>query len=114
VPSSREQLDFVLDQMSGAGAISARAMFGEYGIYCDGKIVALFCDDRLFVKPTPAGRAFARSVAEAPPYPGAKPYLAIDERMEDREWLTALIRATASALPAPRKTATPRRPRRRG
>ncbi|MEZ5314308.1 MAG: TfoX/Sxy family protein [Thermoanaerobaculia bacterium] len=68
--SDKGQLAFVLDQMSGAGEVRARAMFGDYGIYCDDRIVALFCDDRLFVKPTESGRALLEEVVEAPPYPG--------------------------------------------
>ncbi len=53
--SSKETIDFLLEQMAGAGTITARKMFGEYGMYCDGKIMALVCDDELFVKrPTPA------------------------------------------------------------
>ena len=73
--SDKSQLDFVLDQIDDAGVVTARSMFGEYGIYCDGKIVALFCDNRLFVKPTQGGRDHVGDVVEAPPYPGAKPYL---------------------------------------
>jgi len=77
-------------------------MFGEYGIWREGKVVALVCDDQLFVKPTAPGRALAADAIEAPAYPGAKPSLLIDaERWDDREWLAALIVATADALPAP-------------
>ena len=99
--SDKKQLDFVLDQMAAAGTVSAKSMFGEYGIYCDGKIVALFCDNRLFVKPTEGGRAFARNVVEAPPYPGAKPYFLIEEKIEDHEWISALVRITAKEAPLP-------------
>src|SRR4051812_11277859 len=66
-------VDFLLDQMGGASTVSARKMFGDYGIYCEGKMVALVCDEQLFIKPTVGGRAFAPALAEAPPYPGAKP-----------------------------------------
>lgn len=55
--SSQGTVDFIVEQTAAAGTVSARKMFGEYGIYCDGRIVALVCDDRLFVKPTPEGRA---------------------------------------------------------
>jgi len=99
--SDKKQLDFVLDQMSAAGVITAKSMFGEYGIYCDGKIVALFCDDRLFVKPTPGGRAFIKDVVEAPPYPGAKPYFLIEDNIDDPEWVSSLIKVTARELPLP-------------
>jgi TfoX/Sxy family transcriptional regulator of competence genes len=91
-----------LVQMSKAGTVTAKSMFGEYGIYCDGKIVALFCDDQLFVKPTQAGKAFIQDPVEAPPYPGAKPYFLVEERVEDRDWISELIRITAKELPPPK------------
>jgi TfoX/Sxy family transcriptional regulator of competence genes len=101
--SDKSQLDFVLDQLRRAGAMTAKPMFGEYGIYCDGKIVALFCDNQLFVKPTKAGKAFIQTPVEAPPYPGAKPYFLIEEQIEDERWASELIRITAQELPAPKK-----------
>ena len=101
--SDKEQLNFAVDQMSGAGDITFKYMFGEYGIYCDGKIVALFCDNQLFVKPTEAGRTYIEKVVEAPAYPGAKPYFLITDRIDDRDWLSELIRCTAQELPPPKK-----------
>jgi TfoX/Sxy family transcriptional regulator of competence genes len=101
--SDKNQLEFALDQMDRAGEITVRSMFGEYGIYCDGKIVALFCDNKLFVKPTQSGRAFIRDPVESSPYPGAKPYFLIEDKIEDRDWLAELIRVTARELPEPRK-----------
>jgi len=78
-------------------------MFGEYALYCNEKVVALICDDRLFVKPTQEGRAFAGPLEEAPPYPGSKPFLLVEEdRFEDRDWMTEFIRITAAALPIPK------------
>lgn len=59
-------IDFLAEQMAGAGVITARKMFGEYGVYCDTKIIALVCDDELFVKPTQAGRAFIKNIEEKP------------------------------------------------
>ncbi len=95
-------MEFLADQMEGAGAISFKKMFGEYALYCDGKVVALVCDNRLFVKPTPGGRAHVGEPVEAPPYPGAKMYFLIEDAFEDREWISALIRITARELPAPK------------
>lgn len=96
-------IDFLITQILGAGFIRARKMFGEYAIYCNEKVVALVCDNKLFVKPTDAGRAFAGQPEEAPPYPGSKPFLLIEEdRWEDRTWMTKLIRVTAAALPVPK------------
>lgn len=102
--SRQETVDFVLDQMAPAGAVSARKMFGEYGIYLDGKMFALVCDDQLFVKPTAAGRALLGGTpAEGAPYPGAKPCFLIDgEMLEDRERLSELARVTARQLPLPK------------
>ena len=102
--TSQSTVDYILEQIAGAGDVVARKMFGEYGVYCDGKMVALVCDDRLFVKPTPDGRAFLGICEEAPPYPTAKPHLVIaGERWDDREWLSTLIRITAAQLPVPVK-----------
>ncbi|MFP3631728.1 TfoX/Sxy family protein, partial [Burkholderia sp. SIMBA_045] len=70
--SHQGTVDFIVEQSALAGTVSARKMFGEYGIYCDGKMVALVCDDRLFVKPTPDGHAFLGACEQAPPYPSAK------------------------------------------
>jgi len=67
--SQQRTTDYIVEQIATAGSVSARKMFGEYGIYCDGKLVALVCDDQLFVKPTKAGRAHIGKVREAPPYP---------------------------------------------
>ena len=95
-------VEFVAAQIENAGEITFRKMFGEYAVYCDGKVVALVCDDQLFVKPTEAGKAFIHNVTEAPPYPGAKLYFLVEEKMEDREWISQLIRLTAEELPEPK------------
>lgn len=94
---------FLITQIADAGVVRSRAMFGEYAIYCDEKVVALVCDDKLFVKPTEAGRAFGGSLEEAPAYPGSKPFLLVEEdRWEDQAWMTELVRITAAALPVPK------------
>ncbi len=96
-----EFVEYVSEQMSDAGQITSRMMFGGCAIYCDGKVVALVGDDRLYVKQTPGGRAFVGDAAEEPPYEGAKPHFLIEEKLDDRHWLSALIRITASELPQP-------------
>ena len=101
--------DYLLEQATGAGAVSTRPMFGEYGVYVDGKMIGSICDDRLYVKPTASGRLHAEPVSEAPPYPGAKPHLLIEaDRWDDAEWLGDLLRITAAELPLPK----PRKPKR--
>jgi len=97
-----QTIDYLLEQLSDVAGVSTRKMFGEYALYCSGKVVALVCNDRLFVKPTEPGRALAAGAPEEPPYPGAKPSLRIDaDRWEDADWLCALIKASADALPTP-------------
>jgi len=102
VASGLHIVEFIAEQMENAGEITYRAMFGEYALYCDGKIMALVCDDQLFVKPTKAGRSFIGDVIEAPPYPGAKPYFLIEDQLEDREWIGNLVRVTVEELPEPK------------
>ncbi|MES3101198.1 TfoX/Sxy family protein [Sphingomonas faeni] len=106
--SDRKTVAFIVDQLAAAGEASAKPMFGEYGLYCDGKMVGLICDDQLFVKPTPGGSAFAGAIDEAPPYPGAKPCLLVDaDRWDDAEWLAELVRISTAELPMPK----PRKPK---
>jgi len=82
-------------------------MFGEFAIYSMGKVVALVCDDQLFVKPTEAGKRFIGKVTESAPYPGAKPHFLIQgDLWEDGDWLSELIRTTAHALPMPKPKPT--------
>jgi DNA transformation protein and related proteins len=100
--SDQSFVEFVADQMSGAGVITHRKMFGEYAVYCDGKVIALVCDNRLYVKPTEGGRVYIDEPVEAPPYTGAKMYFLIEDQFEDREWLEGLIRITARELPVPK------------
>lgn len=97
--SDKSFVEFIVDQIENAGLITYKKMFGEYAVYCEGKVVALVCDNRLFVKPTEGGRAFIVNVVEAPAYPGAKLSFLIDDRFEDREWIGTLIRITSKELP---------------
>ena len=98
--STQSTVDFIIAQMIGAGDISFKKMFGEYGIYCDGKMVASVCDNKLFVKQTVRGRAYIVDVVEAPPYPGAKPsFLISDKKLKDAKWLSELIKITFEELP---------------
>lgn len=95
-------VDFVLDQLQTVEGVSSKKMFGEYGVYSNEKLVGLICDNKLFIKPTNAGRAFIGDVVEAPPYEGAKPSFLIEEKLEDRQWLSELVRLTAKELPEPK------------
>ena len=96
-------IEYVLDQISGAGEVIAKKMFGEYGLYCEGIFFGMVCDNKLFIKPTNAGKNFMGTVTEGIPYPGAKPSLLIEEKLEDRDWLAQLIQITITELPPPKK-----------
>jgi len=101
--TTKNTIEYLLEQIADAGVVSARKMFGEYAVYCDGKVVALVCDDNLYVKPTTAGKKFIGNVSQASPYPGAKPYYLISgEQWEDAEWLSDLISISAAELPLPK------------
>ena len=95
-------VEYIRDQINSDGQVSCKKMFGEYAIYYGEKVVALVCDNQLFVKPTVGGRSLIGSVVEAPPYPGAKPYFLISEQLDDRSWLSGLMQVTASEVPAPK------------
>lgn len=95
-------VEYVLDQLDKDCAVTAKKMFGEYGLFCDGKMFGMICDDRLFVKPTDAGRAFIGNVVEGQPYPGARPIFLIEDRIDDGKWLSELVRITTRELPRPK------------
>ncbi len=103
--TDQSYVDFLCEQGASAGALSFRKMFGEYVLYLDGKVVALVCDNQLFVKPTAEGRAMLGDVAELPPYPGAKAHFRIGAEIDDAEFLQRLLSTTARALPAPKPKA---------
>lgn len=101
--SKQKTVDFILEQVADAGKVSARKMFGEYALYCNGKVVALVCDDQLFVKATKSGKAYLGKAVEAPPYKGAKLcYLITGDKWDDADWLMELIKLTATELPMPK------------
>jgi TfoX/Sxy family transcriptional regulator of competence genes len=100
---------FVVEQASDAGDVRVRRMFGEYALYLGDKVVGLLCDDQAFLKATEGGRALLGRVVEAPPYPGAKPYLLLGEELDDRALLAALLQRTAAEVPEPK----PKKPRKK-
>lgn len=102
--TSQSTIDFLLDQLRGVPAVRASKMFGEYALYCGELVVALVCDDQLFVKITEPGKALlGKRYAEGFAYPGAKASMLIGaDDLEDHDRLAALIRVTAAALPAPK------------
>ena len=102
MPSDLSFVEYVVDQFDEDCAVTYKKMFGEFGLFSGGKMFGLICDDRLLFKPTEGGREFIENVVEAPPYPGAKPCLLIEDQIDDSEWLSDLARITTRELPAPK------------
>lgn len=100
--NDQDFIDFIIDQVRNGCELTYRHMFGGTTLYLKGKVIALVCDNRLFVKPTAAGREYVGTVVEAPPYEGAKNSFLIEDELEDAEWLTELFVITENALPAPK------------
>lgn len=97
--SGREFVDYLIDQMREAGVITARKMFGEYGLWCNGKHFAFVCDDRFLLKSTDAVRALYPHLPLVALFEGAKlKYLWVED-VDDREFLTQLAIATCLELP---------------
>lgn len=100
--SSKEYLDFVLEQLSGLEEITYRAMMGEYIIYYRGRIIGGIYDDRLLVKPVKSAVSMMPDAVYELPYDGAKEMLLVDN-VDSKEFLTRLVDAIYPELPAPKK-----------
>jgi TfoX/Sxy family transcriptional regulator of competence genes len=94
-------IDHLLDTLAPL-PLTTRKMFGEYALYLDGKVVALVCDDQLFLKPTPRTVAALPDAPLAPPYPGAKGYLLATDALDDPAPVITALRSLAEDLPAPK------------
>lgn len=104
--SNSDFVQYIVDQCSGAGVIDVKKMMGDYCVYCDGVLFGLICDNNLYLKVTEAGKAVLKEVILRPPYDGAKDYFYISD-VDDRDYLTALIKATIPALPKPKAKKNP-------
>lgn len=100
--TSKEYLEFILDQLSMLDGITHRAMMGEYMLYHHGKLAAYLCDDRLLVKILPSTTKLLPDARKEPPYEGAKDMLLV-ENVDDQEFLKALFEAMYPELPEPKK-----------
>ena len=100
--SSKEYLNYILEQLSGLEEINHRAMMGEYILYYKGKVIGGIYDDRFLVKPVKSAKALMPEADYELPYEGAKEMLLVDN-VEDREFLKELIEAMYPELPAPKK-----------
>ena len=104
--TDKDRVAYICEQVQGAGAVSARPMFGEYGLYCNGRVVALICGNQLFLKPTPQAMAMLGQtlspVPMAPAYPGGKPMAVADEVLDDGDLMARVVAVIASEVPEPK------------
>ena len=103
--SSKNYLDYVLDQLTGLDGISYHAMMGEYILYFRGKIIGGIYDDRLLVKPVPSAVSLIATPIYEPPYEGAKEMLLVED-IDNREFLRELFQSIYDSLPKPKKKKT--------
>ena len=102
--TDKQTISFILDALHHSPRISARAMFGEYALYADGKVVALICDDTLYVKIVPASSALEQVCEKGSPYPGAKPhYVLSEEQLSSLSKLPQILLSIAQSLPEKKK-----------
>ncbi len=102
--TQKETIEFILEKLDNPETFSARAMFGEYALYARGKVVALVCDDQLYVKILPASKSLEKICEKDSPYPSAKPYYVIEEdQLSKMEDLPKILLDIAESLPAKKK-----------
>lgn len=100
--SSKEYLNFILEQLSELDGITYKTMMGEYIIYLHGKIIGGIYDNRFLVKPTKSAKELMPNAPLEQPYEGAKPMLLVDN-IDDRNFLMKLLKAMFDELPEPKK-----------
>ena len=104
--TQKDTVEYILETLDDTLAFSARPMFGEYALYAHGKVVALICDDTLFVKIMTASQQLESLCEKGPPYPGAKPYYVIaEEQLNSISHLSQILLNLAEEIPA-KKTVT--------
>lgn len=102
--TAKATIEFILEKLGSPQRFSARAMFGEYALYADDKVVALVCDNLLYVKVRPASAALAKYCPTDTPYPGAKEhYVVTEDQLAEIGNLPAILFALAKTIPAKKK-----------
>lgn len=102
--TQKETTEFILDKMGDSSRFRSRAMFGEYALYADGKVVALICDDQLYVKVLPASKDLEKVCEKDTPYPGARPHYLVEEgQLSSLAELPRILLDIAASLPTKKK-----------
>ena len=100
--STKDYLDYILEQLSELDEITCHAMMGEYILYYKGKVFGGIYDNRFLVKPVQAAVGYLRNAAYEAPYPGAKDMLLVDD-VDDKSYLAGLVEAMYPELPEPKR-----------
>ena len=103
--STHNFVQYVCEQISSAGEIEYKRMFGEFGLYCDEKFFGLVCNNQFYIKKTEGGGRILDDITEEPPYTGAKPHYLIDF-LEEVDIVSKLVCATCAELPLKRSSRT--------
>ncbi len=102
--TQKSVVEFILEKLGDSKRFSVRAMFGEYALYAEGKVVALICDDQLYVKILPASQELEKLCEKGEPYPGARPHYVVEEgQLSKLHDLPAILFDIAKAIPAKKK-----------
>ena len=96
-------VDFIREQLGAVAGVSARKMFGEYALYVGSKVVALVCDDILYLKPTRSAVELMANPVEGFPYPGARSHFVVTDELDDPDRLSVLVKRVAEDLPEPKR-----------
>lgn len=102
-------VEYVVEQSQFGDRLTYKKMFGEYALYLGGKVIALVCDNSLFIKPSDATATHTRGLPQRPPYPGAKPHPVGDSLLDEPALLHEVLLATGKSIPAPK----PKKPKKR-
>jgi TfoX/Sxy family transcriptional regulator of competence genes len=97
--TSPQTIAHLTDALPGT---TARAMFGEYALYLEGRVIGLVCDDTLFVKPVKGAIALLPNAEMGPPYPGAKDHLIVADALDDADVMRQLLRVLVAEVPLPK------------
>lgn len=100
--TDKDFIDCITEQAALGSRLRHRRMFGEYALYVDDRVVALACDNSLFVKPSAAAERLAPHLPLRAPYPGARAHPVADELLDDSERLRELLLETAALMPLPK------------
>jgi TfoX/Sxy family transcriptional regulator of competence genes len=97
--TSPQTIAHLTDTLPGT---TARAMFGEYAVYLEGRVIGLVCDDTLFIKPVKGILALLPDAALGPPYPGAKDHVIVADELDDADLMARMLRVLVAEVPLPK------------